>query len=162
MGLTADFWPGALYRNCCVCCLCRDNDGTNRGLCARSDVTRGAVEISRRCLRGENRRHRRTIHSDGRAAIFALSSLLHYSVRVHFPKGFRDVSNSASREGLKVARLMMVLSSISPLFLLWAIRGSKLLPDRYLVRMQGAPPPNGWFVRYVSGMEGKQDINRGD
>jgi hypothetical protein len=98
----------------------------------------------------------------GGAAIFALSSLLHYSVRVHFPKGFRDVSNSAKREGLKVARLMMVLSSISPLFLLWAIRGSKLLPDRYLVRMQGAPPPNGWFVRYVSGMEGKQDINRGD
>jgi len=27
----------------------------------------------------------------------------------------------------------MVLSSISPLFLLWAIRGSKLVPDRYFV-----------------------------
>jgi hypothetical protein len=31
----------------------------------------------------------------------------------------------------------------------------------FRVRMQGAPPPNGWFVRYVSGMEGK-DINPGD
>ncbi len=27
----------------------------------------------------------------------------------------------------------MVLSSISPLFLLWAIRGNKLIPDRYLL-----------------------------
>lgn len=42
------------------------------------------------------------------------------------------MSSSAKREGLRVARLMMVLSSISPLFLLWAIRGSKLLPDRCL------------------------------
>jgi hypothetical protein len=36
-------------------------------------------------------------------------------------------------EGLKVARLMMVLSSISPLFVLWAIRGSTLISDRYLI-----------------------------
>jgi hypothetical protein len=43
------------------------------------------------------------------------------------------MSNTAKGEGLKTARLMMVLSSISPLFVLWAIRGSKLLPDRYLV-----------------------------
>jgi hypothetical protein len=39
---------------------------------------------------------------------------------------------SIKGEGLKIARLMMVLSSISPLFVLWAIRGSKLLPDHYL------------------------------
>lgn len=32
-------------------------------------------------------------------------------------------------EGMKVARLLMVLSSISPLFILWAIRGNKLIPD---------------------------------
>jgi hypothetical protein len=25
----------------------------------------------------------------------------------------------------------------------------------FRVRMKGAPPPNGWFVRYVSGMEDK-------
>jgi hypothetical protein len=36
-------------------------------------------------------------------------------------------------EGLKTARFLMVLSSISPLFLLWAIRGNKLIPDRYLI-----------------------------
>lgn len=29
----------------------------------------------------------------------------------------------------------MVLSSISPLFVLWAIRGSKFLPDRYLLTL---------------------------
>jgi hypothetical protein len=43
------------------------------------------------------------------------------------------MSNNSKGEGLKIARLMMVLSSISPLFVLWAIRGSKLLWDRYLI-----------------------------
>jgi hypothetical protein len=38
----------------------------------------------------------------------------------------------AHSEGLKLARLLMVLSGLSPLFLLWAIKGSKLLHDRYL------------------------------
>lgn len=36
-------------------------------------------------------------------------------------------------EGLKVARLLMVLSSISPLFILWAIRGSALVADLYFI-----------------------------
>ncbi len=36
-------------------------------------------------------------------------------------------------EGLKAARLLMVLSSISPLFILWAIRGNSLIPDRYFL-----------------------------
>ena len=36
-------------------------------------------------------------------------------------------------EGLKVARLLMVLSSISPLFILWGIRGNGLIPDEYLI-----------------------------
>jgi hypothetical protein len=40
---------------------------------------------------------------------------------------------SAHREGLKAARLLMVLSSISPLFILWAIRGNPLIRDRYFV-----------------------------
>ena len=40
---------------------------------------------------------------------------------------------SAKGEGLRIARLMMVLSSISPLFVLWAIRGNKLLADQYLI-----------------------------
>ena len=37
------------------------------------------------------------------------------------------------QEGLKFLRLMMVLSSISPLFILWAIRGTTLIPDLYFV-----------------------------
>jgi len=36
-------------------------------------------------------------------------------------------------EGLKVARLLMVLSSISPLFVLWAIRGISIVPDAYFI-----------------------------
>ena len=36
-------------------------------------------------------------------------------------------------EGMKTARLLMVLSSISPLFILWAIRGNKLIPDIYFL-----------------------------
>ena len=43
------------------------------------------------------------------------------------------MSNAAHSEGLKVARLLMVPSSISPLFILWAVRGSKILPDWYLL-----------------------------
>ena len=37
------------------------------------------------------------------------------------------------REGLRLARLIMVMSSFSPLFILWAIRGTTLVPDRYFV-----------------------------
>jgi hypothetical protein len=43
------------------------------------------------------------------------------------------MSTRQASEGLKVARLLMVLSSISPLFILWAIRGNSLVPDRYLL-----------------------------
>ncbi len=43
--------------------------------------------------------------------------------------------NPARSEGLKIARLLMVLSSISPLFVLWAIKGSKLVPDSYLLSL---------------------------
>lgn len=40
---------------------------------------------------------------------------------------------STHREGLKAARLLMVLSSISPLFILWAIRGNSLIPDLWFI-----------------------------
>jgi len=40
---------------------------------------------------------------------------------------------STHREGLKAARPLMVLSSISPLFILWAIRGNSLVPDRWFI-----------------------------
>ena len=46
----------------------------------------------------------------------------------------KTVTAAAQRkaEGLKIARLLMVLSSMSPLFLLWAIRGNALVPDKYV------------------------------
>lgn len=58
--------------------------------------------------------------------------------------------NARNREGLKPARLIMVLSSISPLFILWMVRGSKLIPDKYFIpaccAMVGLP--NGFlFLR---------------
>lgn len=37
------------------------------------------------------------------------------------------------KEGMRLARLMMVLSSISPLFVLWAIRGNSLVPEPYFL-----------------------------
>ena len=36
-------------------------------------------------------------------------------------------------EGLKLARFIMVLSSMSPLFLLWSIRGTNLISDVYFI-----------------------------
>ena len=38
----------------------------------------------------------------------------------------------SSGEGLRAARLMMVISSLSPLFVLWAIRGNSYVPDTIL------------------------------
>jgi hypothetical protein len=44
-----------------------------------------------------------------------------------------SVSPNTHREGLRAARLLMVLSSISPLFILWAIRGNSLIPDQCFI-----------------------------
>ena len=41
-------------------------------------------------------------------------------------------------EGLKSARLLMVLSSFSPLFILWAIRGTRSVPDPILIPLCSA------------------------
>jgi hypothetical protein len=52
------------------------------------------------------------------------------------PEGRAQATNmprAGQHEGLKAARLLMVLSSVSPLFILWALRGNKLIADRYLV-----------------------------
>jgi hypothetical protein len=38
-----------------------------------------------------------------------------------------------SPEGLRFVRLMMVVSSLTPLFLLWAVRGMQPVPDRWLM-----------------------------
>ena len=43
------------------------------------------------------------------------------------------VNKQHPRQGLGFVRLMLVLSSLCPLFLLWAIRGTKLVPDIYFV-----------------------------
>src|SRR5262249_30631676 len=37
--------------------------------------------------------------------------------------------------GLKSARFLMVLASISPLFVIWAIQGSRLIPDRVFLAL---------------------------
>ena len=41
--------------------------------------------------------------------------------------------SSAPSEGLKAARLCMVLGSISPLFIFWAIQGSSFIADGWLL-----------------------------
>jgi hypothetical protein len=43
------------------------------------------------------------------------------------------MSHRPNSEGLKAARLLMVLSSMSPLFIIWAIRGNDLVCDRYFI-----------------------------
>ena len=42
-------------------------------------------------------------------------------------------TTSNPREGLGIARLLMVLSSLAPLFILWAVRGNRLVPDSYFI-----------------------------
>lgn len=43
------------------------------------------------------------------------------------------MKNLPIKEGLQITRLIMVLSSLSPLFILWAVRGSSFVPDRYFI-----------------------------
>jgi hypothetical protein len=69
-------------------------------------------------------------------------------------------------EGLRVARLLMVLSSVSPLFILWAIRGSSLIPDRYFVGfcalMIVAPNAFLWLrIRTAKRQKDKREITVG-
>jgi hypothetical protein len=40
------------------------------------------------------------------------------------------VDTKPKSEGLRLARLMMVLSGLSPLFVLWAIRGPTVMTSR--------------------------------
>lgn len=51
----------------------------------------------------------------------------------------RCKKSDTHHEGLKMARLLMVLSSVSPLFIFWAIRGSDLFP-------------NAWFIAFCLAM----------
>ena len=73
---------------------------------------------------------------------------------------------SERREGLKVARLLMVLSSISPLFILWAIRGNSLIPDRYLIGfcLLMVVVPNGFLalrLRTARRLQDKRELTVG-
>jgi hypothetical protein len=43
------------------------------------------------------------------------------------------MSKPINTEGLQFTRLMMILSSFSPLFILWAIRGTSLIPNVYFI-----------------------------
>jgi len=66
-------------------------------------------------------------------------------------------------EGMKAARLLMVLSSISPLFIIWAIRGNSLIPDRsfvaFCVLMVIVPNAFLWLrIRTARKLEEKREI----
>jgi hypothetical protein len=43
------------------------------------------------------------------------------------------MKTDSPKEGLQVLRLIMVLSSMSPLFILWAVRGTGPVPDQYFL-----------------------------
>ncbi|MDR1190241.1 MAG: hypothetical protein LBK60_01075 [Verrucomicrobiales bacterium] len=43
------------------------------------------------------------------------------------------MKSKTPKEGLQILRLIMVLSSMAPLFMLWAIRGSGPVPDKYFI-----------------------------
>ena len=43
------------------------------------------------------------------------------------------MTDAAPKEGFQILRLVMVLSSMAPLFVLWAVRGSGPIPDKYFV-----------------------------
>ncbi|MHB0971409.1 MAG: hypothetical protein ACYC7A_16485 [Thermoanaerobaculia bacterium] len=69
-------------------------------------------------------------------------------------------------EGLKAARLLMVLSSISPLFILWAIRGNSLIPDRYFIAFCTlmVVAPNGFLwlrIRTARRLQEKRELTVG-
>lgn len=66
-------------------------------------------------------------------------------------------------EGLGPARLLMVLSSISPLFIVWAIRGNSPLPDFWFATFCAfmVITPNGFLflrIRTAKQLEERRDI----
>jgi len=68
-----------------------------------------------------------------------------------------------SGEGLRFARLLMVLSSISPLFLLWAIQGNSPLADVYFIAfcIGMVIVPNAflwWRIKTAIGLEEKREL----
>src|SRR5436190_9183652 len=68
-------------------------------------------------------------------------------------------SGASDGEGLAAARLFMVISSFSPLFVLWAIRGSTVVPDRYLIGFCAAMVliPNALLLARIQTARRKKD-----
>ena len=73
------------------------------------------------------------------------------------------MSRHGQHEGLRIARLLMVLSSISPLFILWAIRGTSLVHDKYFLGFCAAMVilPNlflFWRIRTAKKLQEKREL----
>lgn len=71
-------------------------------------------------------------------------------------------------EGLSLARLLMVLSSMSPLFILWAIKGGNIagVPEPYFLMFCGGfvVIPNlflWWRIKRVKKREDKRELTAG-
>jgi len=62
-------------------------------------------------------------------------------------------------EGLKIARFLMVLSSLSPLFIFWATRGIKLIPNCYFLAFCAfmVLVPNGFLCLRIGTARKLQD-----
>lgn len=69
------------------------------------------------------------------------------------------MSEHPNKEGLPGARLMMVLSSISPLFILWAIRGNTVFPEIWFLSFCGIMVigPNLFLWQRVKIAKGRKD-----
>ena len=44
-----------------------------------------------------------------------------------------QIPTRRAAEGFNIGRILMVLSSVSPLFVLWGLKGTSIVPDRYLI-----------------------------
>lgn len=76
------------------------------------------------------------------------------------------MASRGQNEGMRAARLLMVLSSISPLFVIWAIRGTSLVPDTYFISFCAAMVvvPGGflaWRLRTARKLRDKRELTVG-
>jgi hypothetical protein len=64
------------------------------------------------------------------------------------------------KEGLQVTRLIMVISSMAPLFVLWALRGSPMVNDAYFLPLctAFAVLPTLWLCRRVQIAKGNNEV----
>ena len=74
---------------------------------------------------------------------------------------------SGHGEGLKAARLLLVLSSVSPLFILWGVRGTTLLSDTVSIAICAIAvvAPNAFLglrIRTAKKLRERREITVGD